>query len=249
MSTELAVRGAGDFLALSPEMTEEMIEAREAREMAGEEITPSDLIRIKVPSGGSTTWMIPKLDGEEAAKTIDGVLCYWQKRGVLWPTEDPQEGAQPVLVTDDLITAEQVGPIPDDMVEEIEKCRLEDGRIDWRRLSYNQFGSRKNGSGKRCEEQRLLYILTRDSMMPYVVKAPPGSLSNVKKFFAQLCTQMAFYYAVISLGLEKATSRNGDVYAKIVPKLIGKLDRETARQVKVRYTDMLAGISKHVDVE
>jgi hypothetical protein len=224
----------------------------------GEEFTPGDLTRVKTPQGGSTTWMIPSVAGEQPAEAITGVLCGIQKTGVLWGSEEPEEGSMPVLRTWDLEIAQQMGPIPDDMIDHLEPHRVP-GTTDkfyWKDLPYNQFGTAKGGegAGKRCKEQRMLFILREQDMFPLIVTAQPGSLKDVRKFILSL-PQIGkpFWHAVVELRLTAAKSR-GDAngrgrvtFAQISPKVVGVLSDEDAMQVHQRFTLPLMKMATSID--
>jgi len=225
-------------------------------ESTGETLRPSDITRVKTPSQGGLKWTIPTAAGDTVVDTIDGLLVYYQPCGVLWPSDEPSEGMLPVLRTLNPVapdaTAEQVGPIPPDMAETLEKYRIDETTYRWSDLPYNQFGSGKGGFGKRCKEQRMLFILQRASIFPVVVTAQPGSLKSVTGFFRQLAQASGgkpYWCCEISLGLEKATSKGGQVYSRIVPRLIGTISIKDGEVVKEAWTDKLAGIAHQVEAD
>lgn len=213
---------------------------------------PGDLIRIKMPSGGAVKWEVPDgLGNADYVGDITGVLCYVQQAGVLWPHFEPQPGGMPVLRTFDLKTAEQVGPIPDDMIDTLEKHRLDERHFNWEALPYNQFGSGKNGRGKRCREQRLLFILRPNDIYPLVVGLSPGSLKVWKKFFMNVAAKarVPYWRAVVELKLEKARSGGGQDFARVLPRLVGVLSAEDGVAVKAQYTDRLSQIARTIAAE
>ena len=244
MSTELAVVSKNQFLSLDPKG--EYAEALQAMNDAGESITPVDLIRVKVPSGGGTTWMVPGPSGEEAAKSLRGALVFYQQAGVVWPSEDVQNGTMPALKTWDLMVAEQVGPVPDDLQSMIDPFRIDERRYRWPEM-YERFGF---GQDKRFKEQRMLFLLREQDLFPLLITVPPGSLKDFKKWFKQLpLARIPYYRAVVDLSLKKAQSRSGITYAQIVPTLVGQLDRETGEILKSKWTDQLSRIAKEVDLD
>lgn len=224
---------------------------KEAMAEVGESITPADLVRVKIPSGGGKKWTIETAAGEKTVDAIEGILCYVQKRGVLWAEDEPKEGALPVLVTYDLKTAEQAGPIPKEMEAELARCKIGEGLYDWEKLSYNEFGSGKGGHGKKCKEQRLLFILQKGSIYPLVVTAPPGSLKNVRKFLIQVPEEAKapYYHCTVKLALEQDTSAGGQKYSKIVPTLTGILPAADGEKVKATYHAVLGRVAKQLSDE
>lgn len=247
---ELTTYTRDSFLALAG-ADGEMQEAMNAIAEVGEEFGPQDLTRVPTPAAGATQWTIPGIAGDEVTESITGVLCWVQKRGILWPSEEPEDGSMPVLVTHDLKTAEQVGPIPDNMIDTLEKHRIDERRFDWENLPYNQFGTGQNGQGKRAKEQRVLFVLREGDMYPLVVPAQPGSLKTVRQFILKLPQEakVPFWRCVVSLELESLKNRNGQKYSRIVPKLVGMLSAEDGKAVKEKYTDVLSSIATQVSVD
>ena len=244
----LAVSAASRFVALRGGMNA----VRANLDATGESLSASDLIRVPTPTAGGTTWCIPGPAGDESAKSIAGVLCFYQKCGVLWPSLDTQPGAMPVLRTWDLEIAEQIGPIPADMLDVLEPCRIDERHFDWAKCGYNQWGSGKNGFGKRCKEQRLLFVLRENALLPLLITVQPGSLKSVVKFVKSLGLQSQIPYyccAIIDLSLEKVVNRGGQPYSQIVPKLVGTLSEADGEMVKKQWTDPLAEIVRNVALD
>lgn len=247
----LATIPKSDFLALDPKG--EYAESLSAMAETGEMLSPSDLIRVKTPTGGSTTWMIPGPAGDMAEPTITGALVFYQVCGVLWPTVDFQTGSIPVLKTLDLIKAEQVGPIPDDMVEVLEPYRIDEQHFHWSEASgmpYNQWGSGKDGIGKRCKEQRMLFILRPEDPFPLLITAQPGSLKNVSQWFKRIpLARIPFWRVIVELSLEKVTNKAGQDFARIVPKIVGQVDKKTGDEFKRTWTNKLKAIVHKVEAD
>lgn len=244
MSTDLALVDHGKYAALVP--GSDLQEALTAN-LQGDGFDESMLVRVKTPSGGSTTWSIEGVSGTESTPTITGILAGYTKRGVLWPNEEPAEGTMPVLVTHDLLRAKIVGDVPADMAETIDKFTLRDGTVDWQKLPYTQFGSGKGGFGKRAKEQRVLFILRENDPFPLVVTAQPGSLKTVKPTIARF--PVPHYRAVVELGLQKAKSRGGQPYSQITVKLVGQLDKEAGDRVQRLYTIPLHAAAERMNVD
>lgn len=243
------VLAESNFLALRPDGA--MSEAFAANYAEGESLQFGDLIRVKVPPGGTTKWTIESLEGEEMVDTISGACVYYKPSGTLWPSDDSVEGTQPLLRTRDLKIAEQVGDdygdINPDVLEEArlfddngEPMSTPDGRglYDWQKLEYNKWGTGKKGFGKRCKETRLMCLLPEDAMFPIFLQIPPGSLKEVTRFFRLL--SRPYWNYVISLELEKAVSSGGITFSKIKkPKLVRSLDPVEAAAMKRTFVDTL----------
>ncbi len=239
--TGLSVLEQSKYLALRP--SSDIAEALEANLANGERIKETDLTRVKIPGSGATRWAIPGIKGDETVDEIVGVLVHYSPRGVLWPSEDVGN-ALPVLVSDDLRTARRVNEGIGDLDSEIlDAMMLDDGRYDWRGSDehgpnkYNDFGTGKQGIGKRCKESRMLGILREGDAFPLLIIAAPGSLKTVVPFVKKLT--VPHFRAVVSLKLEKQKSKGGQDYARITPTLVGELSREEGTRIKQLYTDPL----------
>lgn len=244
--TAMATMDCSDYLSLQP--GSEVAEALAANLMSGETIDPQDLVRISTPTGGGTTWIWDGLSGEESAKEITGILVCVQPRGVLWPSEEPTE-SMPLLVSYDLVVARKVGEDFGDIDPLVlEQYRLSDTEYDWVKLPWNQWGSGKNGIGKRCKESRVLFILRPGDTWPVVVTAQPGSLKTIRPFIKQLT--VPHWRAVVALSLQKVKSRGGQEYAQIKPRLISPpLSKEDGQRVFTTYTEPIRQITKRVPIE
>lgn len=251
--TSLAVVSKESFLALAS-AGGDIREAMESVGSVGEQFGPNDLTRVKIPSGGATMWAIPDgLGSEEYTPVIRGALVMVQKAGVLWQGFDPTPNSKPVLRSFDMNIAEITGPVPEFMQEAINAAKIDEKHVDLSKLSYNEFGSGKDGNGKRFKEQRVLFILRENDIYPLVVTVQPGSLTAWRQFFMNLPKKgIPYERAVIELSLLKATSNAGQSYAQIVPKLVGTLSREDGDMIQKTYRSVLDTVVRDVverDVE
>lgn len=242
--TGLSVLENSRFLAIRP--NSDIAEAMQANLAGGETIKESDLIRVKVPGSGGTRWTIPTAAGEEVSDEVVGVLVYYSTRGVLWPSMDPGN-AMPVLISDDLRTARKVGDDIGDLNPAVlDSMHLGNGVYDFRGTAeggkniYNDFGSGKNGIGKRAKESRVMCLLRENEAFPLLINAPPGSLKTVAPFVKRL--PVAHYRAVVSLKLHKIKSKGGIDYAQIVPTMVAQLSLEEGRMIQKLYTTPLRGV-------
>lgn len=253
MSTELMTVEKSGFLALQEGSS--LREAIDANVGEGEGFSESQLTRVKIPSGGATQWTVDELEGDKTYPAIEGVLVYYGKGGVIWPSQEPALGTIPVLRTDDCRTAYRVGEDLGDVKEELlKKFSLGDGLYDWKALTDAPnapfgWGTGKGGAGKRSREYRVLCILRKAFAFPILIRATPGSLKNVSQFISKLTAAGHPYYsAIVSLTLEKAIATNKQQYAKIVPKCIGILDAGARAAVQELFTKPLAAVMKQIDV-
>lgn len=246
------------FMAIRPDSS--LREAFEANYAYGETMKFGDLTRVKIPSGGLTKWTIEELTGETTVDEITGAIVYYHPAGTLWPTNDMQEGMKPLLRTRDLRVAEQFGDEYGDLNPDvIEEARLIDangqpmstadgrGMYDWQKLAYNQWGTGKNGVGKRCKESRQICILRENDQFPIYLQVSVGSLKNVTTFFRKL--PGAYWRFVVGLTLEKAKSSGGITFAMVKPRLVYQLSNDEALALKATYTDRLGTAMDEASVD
>jgi len=206
----------------------------------GEQMREMDLVRVKTPLGGSTTWQIDVDGNTESTDELKGLLVGEGKRGYLWPSLDPSE-QRPILESRDLIVARRLS---DDLGSEIspaalEKYRIGDRLYDWAAISISAefgFGSSKGGA-KRVKESRILAILRQGDVWPVLVTVGPGSLPSWLPFRKRL---PAFHYeCVVGLKLAKAKGAGGQPYSQIVPRLVGTISEEEGEVARRLYTESL----------
>jgi len=235
MGTALATVGVHNWVALKEGSS--IKEAMDANLGEGAGLSERDLIQAELPTGANVggDWIIPSITGNETCESIEGILVHVQRRGLLWPTFEPKKGTLPVLTTDDLEVARQVAAeIPQDMQEELARCfNVDSNTYDWNALTYNQFGTGKNGVGKRCVEQRLFFVLRETDPLPIVVTAGPGSLNKARDFLKKLSAAgIPYYKAVVKLTVTSETNANGIDYSGIKIVLIGSLSDEDTQRAK-----------------
>lgn len=187
-----------------------------AQNLAGEELSVSDLDRIKVPAGGGTNWTLTTVAGEESAKSIEGIILHVARRRAYWRNPNPTN-EQPDCSSTDCITGHG------DPGGACAACPL------------NQFGTATKqgggeGRGKACKESTLLFFLRQGAAMPDVVVVPPGSLKAVKHYRMKL--PVPYFSAVTRLELVRTTNKDGIAYAQIKPTYAGELPGEVASRVK-----------------
>ena len=241
-STAIAVVEDSKYLAINGKSTisEETLAANK------ETIEIGDLTKVKVPSGGDTTWLIKSPIGDdEATRTIEGVFAIYAFNGVLWPTEgDSPSGSLPVLISPDLKRGYRMGDDLGDLdLSELDKAAIpgefdEQGRpvVDWEKLSYCQWGSSGRGNGKRAKERRIIGVLREGDKFPILINCPPTSLRNVTGFVKKLImADVPHYQTVIRLSLSKTTSGGND-FSVVEVEGLGKISDEEAAFVRERFT-------------
>jgi hypothetical protein len=187
--------------------SEELKDALEAN-LSGEVIDASLLDRVKCPSGGATIWTIPDAMGEEInTKELVGVIIHSRMSRAFWRDPFSGGGTPPDCFSDDMVYGQG------DPGGECDKCPM------------NEFGSdpNKETQAKACSESRLLFVLLPDEdngglqLMPTVLKVPPASLRNSKKFLLHLSTRAKakMWQVVTAFTLTKEKNAKGMDYAQI----------------------------------
>ena len=190
--------------------------------LAGEDITPDDLTRIKVPAGGNIHWMVPDENGDDQpVKELKGIIVYVTRRRAYWP--DPEiTGDRPQCTSND--------------------CRIGVGDPGGacQTCVHAQFGSRKRGQA--CKETKLLFLLREGQSLPEIVVVPPASLKPLKTWLFRLSTTgitgLSYRSVVTSLTLAKRTSKDNVEYSEIQPHKVAVLPHELQDRI-IEYAQSL----------
>lgn len=136
------------------------------RENVGEDITPFDLPRIKVPSGGGIFWGYETATGPVSTPSVEGIIVHVHKSKSYWSVslDDSTDNTPPDCMSFDCITG-QGNPGGD--------CA---------RCPMNKYESAQKGSGKACKDAADIYIITKTGIMPTIIQVPPTSLKALKKY-------------------------------------------------------------------
>ncbi len=150
---------------------------------------------VKSPSGGSTVFSVPTISGEEAERSLTGIILDYSMPRAYWETPEPVEGTPPVCFSADSITSH-------------------DGKA-CAACPFNDYGSRDGESNaKACKESVVIFLLRENSIMPFVVCVPASSKRNFQRYLTRLIGQMIPVSGVITrITLEKKTSKTGQPYA------------------------------------
>jgi hypothetical protein len=154
----------------------------------GEEFSPLDLDRIKIPSGGGLSFSVPSIDGDTSMNKIECILLYKKDRrnNAFWNEPYSGENVPPDCSSVDGISG--VG-IPGGKCKDCPK---------------NQFGSDpRGGKGKACQNRQFIFILLPGDSIPYAMSLPPTSLKAISKYTLGLARKNLMYHDVITeIGLE-----------------------------------------------
>ena len=180
---------------------------------------------IKAPTGGTTVFTIPDINGDDIQKELVGVILDYDTPRAYWETSEPVEGTPPNCYSQDSVTSFEGQPCS--------SC------------VYNTFGSKVGDSNaKACKEFINLYLLRPDSILPLIVRIPVTSKSRFQKYLTRLIDKMIPICGIVTkISLEKATSKGGQPYAQFNFEAIEKLSPEEtnyARAYGEKFADMLS---------
>lgn len=199
----------------------------EFRENIGDDIiTPQDLERIKVPTGGMTKWEIQSLEGDsEMSADLRGILIHWKTIRAFWQEAYSGAGTPPDCKSMDGITGTgNPGGV-------CSQC------------PFSQWDSdSKGGGGQACKLMRVLFLMRENQILPVVIQAPPTSVKSFKQFFLRMASDsIPFYSVVMSLKLVQTKNKSGIPYSLIVPSIAERLDPDTVKMVKA-YADKIRSV-------
>ena len=208
----------------------------------GEELTPADLPRIKVPSGSGslTSWLVVTGGKEDHVTELDGIIIHSTRRRAFWSSPDPS-GDPPECSSEDCIngTGNPGGP-----------CGTNKSPL----CPHNHYGTStkadgKPGRGKACTENRLLFFLRTGQTLPDVVPITPGSLKVAKAYILSLSQAGIPYRSVVTrLKLTETKNADGVKYAEVVFEKLDSLDAETTAKI-LEYAQTMQGLFQSVGVE
>ncbi|KKN79823.1 hypothetical protein LCGC14_0336780 [marine sediment metagenome] len=197
----------------------------------GDDVKPEDLITIKLPTGGSITWLIPTTEGETSTLVLEGILVHIAMRRAYW--KEGNEG------------------FPD--------CRAIDARIgvgdpggDCSACPNAVFGTKinKDGSksgGQACNLRRLLFMVREGDLLPIVIDTPATSLVPVKNWLIAITSRGLFYYQFLTR-LELTAAGSGQEKYAIVKPSCGPLLSPEATEKILNYAKTLQEVFSAVEV-
>lgn len=169
---------------------------------------------VKSPSGGSTVFSVPGLNGDEAETELSGIILDYTTPRAYWHTPEPVEGTPPdCMSVNSIISA--------------------DGK-SCAHCPYNDFGSKDGESNaKACKESVLLFLLRPNTILPLLVRVPVTSKSRFLKYTTRLAGALTPLNGVVTrITLERATSRGGKPFALFKFEVGSTLDMDTTVQAK-----------------
>lgn len=178
-----------------------------AGNLGGSQLQVSDLPKVKIPAGGSTTWLVPPDDAP--AKDLEGIVVYQHDlRAMFAQNENGGISNDPPLCTSD--DARFGKGVPGG---------------DCSRCANAMYGSAGVGKkGQACKSMHRIYLLSQGSVLPVVLTLSPSSIAPWRKYMISLInTQRAVGSVVTKVSLEKVSGGPAP-YARIVPSCVRVLD-------------------------
>ena len=187
--------------------------------LAGETLTVRDLTKVTVPAQGYKVWSLPNPENpteNQYPETIEGIIVNVQTPRAWWPKSFEEMGRTPPECSS-LDSISGFGS-PDGQPAAPHDCMT---------CVHNQWGTSNRGNGKACREQRLLFMIRAEDLLPIVVQVPVTSIEPWRKFVVNLSLgpQLPYWHAYTRLALTKIEG-DGVPYSVIVPSLAGVLDPE-----------------------
>lgn len=204
--------------------------AIEAQTASG--VSPFDLTRIKMPTGGTLHWSVPTPTGEEPMKTFDGIILDWRETRVFWEgTIDRTGGGQPpdCSADDGVHGSGRYGVGSDENPTGLcVSCPM------------SQWGSKDGGRGQACRSVRQVAVLRPGELLPTLLMLSPASLRPFKRYVYALASRSVTPFQVItSFGLIQAQSGGGIKYAQVAPTLASIIPPEEQKWVDYYRDKML----------
>ena len=161
----------------------------------------TDLSLITTPTGGSSSWDVPTLRGDESMKTITGIIVHQHVARGYWERGIDESGAM------------RTPP----------ECRSYNGIVGigtpggtCATCPLAQFGSnQKTHRGQACKAMLWLYVMPPDRLLPYLLSIAPTGVRAARQHIMQLTAAgMAPWEVITEIGLEKAMNASGTPYVR-----------------------------------
>ncbi len=187
--------------------------------MGDEEFNVSDLVTVKIPSGGGKIFEV----GDTGEKTITGIVLKVAKGRSYWERDMEDPDAE--------------GDAPPD-------CTSDDGKVgtgspggDCATCPLSKYGSKEGKRGQACKEYRDVFILPPEAVLPLRIRAAPTSIRAVRAFVAACINAMTpMHHIEVNIELESTKNKDGMPYSVLTlkPTSSGKMGRALAIQESQR---------------
>lgn len=191
-------------------------------------LSPNQLDRVKVPSGGGLAFEVPTLDGSgDIAKSLEVVIVAARDIRAYYATKYKGGNQPPDCFSIDCVHG---NGNPGGM------CQT---------CPFSQWGSAVDDegqptNGQACSQKKMMLCITKESTIPFVISAPPTSLKSLQSYFLRLAGQGLPYWGVVTkLSLEKGKSTGGIDYSVLKPEYVRTLTEEEVPYMRAYRANLL----------
>lgn len=222
------------FPILNPASADEIREVLQAN-IGPRGLTPAQMDRIKVPSGGAQLWSVTGIDGEEAIRELSGIALAWTDSRLYYKVAYAERGKTRT---------------PPDCASKDAIYGIGDPGGDCRHCPMAEWASDpKGGRGQACKEVRRILFLRGDHILPEMITIPPTSLKNAQEYFKRLGSLRIPHWALITnLRLERTANADGIDYARVILSA-GPRFNEAERAALAPYQAQMASLFRDVEID
>lgn len=191
-------------------------------------LDPSQLDKVKIPSGGGVAWEVPTLTGEtDIAKELEVIIVAKRDVRAYYSTRYDGSKNPPDCFSLDTVTGtgEPGG--------NCESC------------PHSQWGTAvdDNGNptnGQACNQRMMLLCIGPGSTIPFVISVPPSSLKTMKPYLVRLSgARLPFWAVVTSLKLEKQDGSGSIAHSVVKPDFVRTLTEEEVPAIRAYRESLL----------
>ena len=176
-------------------------------------LSVQDLPRIVVPGSGGKMWTVDTVEGEKEMAELLGIIVFTQITRTYWEKsfDETGGGEPPNCYSPDGVMG--IGEIADTMAKD-NMCG---------NCPMSEFA--KDGTGCPCKENRQVFMVMQDEILPVVIKTPVMSLRNSKKYLTALSSRRQKVHSVYSsLTLVPTKNKKNIKYSQIAFKKSGDVE-------------------------
>jgi len=187
--------------------------------LGGELLSVKDIPKVKIPAGGSTTWLVPPDDVPQ--KELEGIVIYQHPTRALF-----KQGENGEISNDPPLCVADLGKVG---IPALGSGLLGGNCDDCPNSKYGSAGVGKKGQA--CKAGQRVYMLTQGSILPFLLQLSPSSIAPWHKYMISLInTQKLVNNVVTRISLEKVTGGPAP-YARIVPSFVRILSADEQKFV------------------
>jgi hypothetical protein len=184
----------------------------------------NQLDRVTIPSGGSTQWSVPGLQGDQMVPELVGVVIHHQDKRTFWERQMGQGGTQPP----DCSSVDGhvgIGVRWQGDPDEPHKC----ADCKWSRWGSDLRG----GKGQACQRKKAIFLLQEKHLLPTYWLASVTSVAVIDKFLVRLLNAGTDIHSVLTrITLTQLQSNEGIKYSRAELNLARELTAQEVEQVK-----------------